>query len=231
MERLQKVLASAGWGSRRGCEDLIRAGRVRVNGALATLGISVEGGDRIEVDGRPVVLEELVYLMLHKPIGLLTTVRDPGGRPTVMSLISVPQRVFPVGRLDKNTSGLLLLTNDGPLAHALLHPSKGVRKRYEAVVRGEVVGSVLARLERGVMLDDGLTAPCRARALGRSAVRIEIKEGRKRQVRRMLEAVGHPVVSLHRVGFGPLVLGDLRVGESRALTSAELSMLRGQLKD
>lgn len=230
MERLQKVLAAAGLGSRRGCERLIVAGRVTVNGAVASLGMSVAASDVVLVDGKQVVLEELVYLMLHKPVGVLTTVRDPGGRPTVMSLVDVPQRVFPVGRLDKETSGLLLFTNDGDLAQGLLHPSKGVRKRYEATVRGDVVASALARLERGVMLDDGPTAPCRARLLGGGRVLVEIKEGRKRQVRRMLEAVGHPVVTLHRVGFGPLVLGDLKVGQWRDLTEAELSMLRGQLK-
>lgn len=180
------------------------------------------------VDGVVVVGEDLVYLMLHKPVGVLTTVRDPGGRPTVMSLVRVPQRVFPVGRLDKDTSGLLLFTNDGALAHRLLHPSQGVRKRYEATVRGQPMGSAMARLERGVMLDDGPTAPCRARVMGGSKVLVEIKEGRKRQVRRMLEAVGHPVVTLHRVGFGPLKLGELPPGKWRELTSAELAMLQAR---
>ena len=191
------------------------------------MGATVGPGDVVAVDGVVVVGEDLVYLMLHKPVGVLTTVRDPGGRPTVMSLVKVPQRVFPVGRLDKETSGLLLFTNDGELAHRLLHPSKGVRKRYEAVVKGQPMGSAMARLERGVMLDDGVTAPCRARVMGGSRVLVEIKEGRKRQVRRMLEAVGHPVVTLHRVGFGPLTLGDLAPGKWRELTSSELAMLKG----
>lgn len=233
--RLQKALAAAGVCSRRAAEALIADGRVRVNGVVVTeLGTKVDPGrDHIEVDGRAVSpRERLVYVLLNKPAGYLTTARDPQGRRTVLELVSQPDgaRLFPVGRLDADTEGLLLLTNDGELANLLLHPRYHVAKRYTAVVRGEVREEALERLRTGLTLDDGPTAPAEARILrrdpGKTVVEIVLREGRKRQVKRMLAAVGHPVLRLRRDAFGPLVLGDLEVGGSRLLTAEEVDALR-----
>lgn len=222
-------MAAAGVGSRRGCEELIRQGRVRVNGAVAELGKVVDPvGDRIEVDGRTLKsTSRRVYLMLNKPRGYITTVSDPQGRPTVMELLGTRwPRVFPVGRLDRDTEGLLLLTNDGPLAHALLHPSKGVEKVYLARVQGMPKAKDLRRMEAGIELDDGPTAPCKARVVGPSQVEIRLKEGRKRQVRRMLGIMGYPVLELQRVRFGPLALGEMALGKVRSLDAREVRDLK-----
>jgi 23S rRNA pseudouridine2605 synthase len=224
--RLNRYLASAGVGSRRAVDELIRAGRVTVNGQMGELGGAVGEGDVVAVDGRPVAPQELAYLMLHKPSGVVTTASDPQGRRTVVDLVESPQRVYPVGRLDRDTTGLLLLTNDGELANRLAHPRHGVEKTYVADVEGDPPPDVLRRLAEGVELDDGPTASARVRRLGAGRVELVIHEGRNRQVRRMCEAVGHPVRRLHRSAYGPLELGALAEGRWRALTSEEVDALR-----
>lgn len=233
--RLQKFLARAGAASRRGSEDLMTAGRVTVNGAVVTeLGVKVDPAvDRVAVDGVEVRLADgPVYLALHKPAGVMTTMRDPQGRRTVADLFppDSPAGLFPVGRLDYDTEGLLLLTTDGDLAHVLMHPRHHVDKTYVATVSGVPDEGDLARLREGIVLDDGATAPARARVLERAAggavVELTIREGRKRQVRRMLSAVGHPVTRLVRVAFGPVALGGLAAGAVRALTPAEVEALK-----
>src|SRR5215470_7079010 len=191
--RLNAFLARAGVASRRSADELIKAGRVTVNGEAGQLNTVVGAHDRVEVDGREVMRQRLAYVLLHKPAGVVTTARDPQGRPTVVELVPVEPRVVPVGRLDADTTGALLLTNDGPLAHRLAHPRYEVEKVYVAVVEGDPSRETLARLERGVELDDGPTAPARARRLGPGRVELAIHEGRKHQVKRMLAAVGHPV--------------------------------------
>lgn len=228
-ERLQKLMAQAGIASRRASEKLISAGRVKVNGRVASLGQSADPGvDTIEVDGKVLRLDQaLLYYVLNKPGGYITTLDDPQGRPTVAEFLpDDAPRLFPVGRLDKDTEGLLLFTNDGKLAHRLLHPSRGVRKTYRVKVEGEPTVKVLRRLEAGVELDDGRTAPCKIRKFSSGWLEMILKEGRKRQIRRMLELVGHPVVALKRVRFGPLELGNMRVGEMRALNQDEIQALR-----
>lgn len=233
--RLQKALAEAGVASRRAAEELIVQGRVTVNGRVVTeLGTKVDPRrDRLVVDGRPVNGGgPPVYLMLNKPGGYLTTARDPQGRPTVLELVSgVAERVFPVGRLDADTEGLLLLTTDGELAHRLLHPRYHVPKTYLAEVEGVPDEADLAQLRSGVELEDGPTAPAKARLVGRTGgrlavVELTIAEGRKRQVKRMLGAVGHPVRNLRRTAFGPLTLGALKVGAWRWLEGPEIAALR-----
>jgi 23S rRNA pseudouridine2605 synthase len=224
--RLNAYLARAGVASRRGAEDLIRAGRVRVNGEVAGLVTFVEPRDIVEVDGSPIEPEPLTYVLLHKPPGVVTTARDPQGRPTVVGLVGHERRVVPVGRLDADTTGALLLTNDGPLAHRLMHPRYEVDKVYEAEVEGEPGDEALAQLAEGVELDDGRTAPARVRRLGPSLVELTIHEGRKHQVKRMLGAVGHPVSRLHRNRYAGLTLDGLAPGEWRELTSDEVKRLR-----
>jgi pseudouridine synthase len=224
--RLNAWLARAGVASRRGADELIKAGRVTVNGAPGLLNTSVEPGDRVELDGTPLSAQALAYVLLHKPIGVITTARDPGGRPTVVDLVDHPARVVPVGRLDIDTSGVLLLTNDGELSHRLAHPSFEVDKVYVADVQGEPSAETLARLAAGVELEDGRTAPARVRQLGRGRVELTIHEGRNRQVKRMLEHVGHPVRKLRRVRYGPLTTAGLEPGDWRELTPAELGSLR-----
>jgi 23S rRNA pseudouridine2605 synthase len=224
--RLNAYLARAGVASRRGAEDLIRAGRVRVNGEVAGLVTFVEPRDIVEVDGSPIEPEPLTYVLLHKPPGVVTTARDPQGRPTVVGLVGHERRVVPVGRLDADTTGALLLTNDGPLAHRLMHPRYEVDKVYEAEVEGEPSDEALAQLAEGVELDDGRTAPARVRRLGPSLVELTIHEGRKHQVKRMLGAVGHPVSRLHRNRYAGLTLDGLAPGEWRELTSDEVKRLR-----
>jgi 23S rRNA pseudouridine2605 synthase len=230
-ERLQKALARAGFGSRRACEELIVAGRVEVNGQVADLGRRVDPErDRIAVDGVPVpVRPGLVYYLLNKPPKVVTTAHDPQGRRSVVDLVPSEPRVFPVGRLDYDTEGLLLLTNDGDLAHRLTHPSHGVPKSYLAEVDGVPSRAAIRQLREGVALEDGLTAPARvslAQTQGSgSALRIVIHEGRNRQVRRMCEAVGHPVRRLIRTHFGPLTDKSLRPGQWRALSPAEVRAL------
>jgi 23S rRNA pseudouridine2605 synthase len=225
--RLQKVLARAGLGSRRTCEDLIAAGRVTVNGVVATLGTRADAEtDAIEVDGaRLGVRQDLVHYLLNKPAGVVTTAADPQGRRTVVDLVPADTRVYPVGRLDIDTEGLLILTNDGELAHRLTHPSFGVDKEYLAEVEGTPSRGALRRLRDGVDLDDGRTAPARASLVGDHTVRLTIHEGRNRQVRRMCDAVGHPVRRLVRVRIGPVVDRRLPPGAWRVLTQAELRAL------
>jgi len=224
--RLNRYLASAGVGSRRAVDELIRAGRVTVNGQVGELGGAVGEGDVVAVDGRTVAPQELAYLMLHKPPGVVTTASDPQRRRTVLDLVESPQRVYPVGRLDRDTTGLLLLTNDGELANRLAHPRHGVEKTYVADVEGDPPPDVLRRLAEGVELADGPTAPARVRRLGAGRIELVIHEGRNRQVRRMCEAVGHPVRRLHRSAYGALELGALAEGRWRALTSEEVDALR-----
>jgi 23S rRNA pseudouridine2605 synthase len=224
--RLNAYLARAGVASRRRADELIKAGRVRVNGERGQLNTFVEPGDSVELDGQPLAQQQLAYLLLHKPAGVVTTARDPHGRPTVVELVPAEPRVVPVGRLDADTTGALLLTNDGPLAHRLAHPSYEVEKVYEAEVEGEPDDQALARLREGVELDDGRTAPARARLLAPNRVELAVHEGRKHQVKRMLEAVGHPVVDLHRSRYAGLTVDGLRPGEWRELTTAELDQLR-----
>jgi 23S rRNA pseudouridine2605 synthase len=226
-ERLQKVLARSGVGSRRVCEELIADGRVTVNGHVAELGERVDvDHDLVEVDGAPVgIRPDLVYLLLNKPAGVVTTADDPQGRPTVIGLVPTEPRVFPVGRLDLDTEGLLLLTNDGELAHRLTHPSFGVEKEYLAQVEGRPSRATLRRLRDGVELEDGPTAPARVSATEPDVLRIVIHEGRNRQVRRMCEAVGHPVRRLVRVRIGPLADRRLAPGTWRPLTGDEVRAL------
>jgi 23S rRNA pseudouridine2605 synthase len=230
-ERLQKVLARAGLGSRRVCEELIADGRVTVNGEVAQLGRRIDPErDAVALDGVPVIVrDDLVYYLLNKPTGYVSTASDPEGRPTVVDLVPETPRVFPVGRLDYDTEGLLLLTNDGDLTHLLTHPSFGVVKTYLAEVEGEPTPAAVRALREGVELDDGRTAPARVKVVQRrgatSAVELGIHEGRNRQVRRMCEAVGHPVVRLVRTRIGPLRDGSLKPGTWRALEPAEVRRL------
>lgn len=226
-ERLQKVLARVGLGSRRVCEDLIEDGRVTVNGEVAELGRRVEAEtDLVEVDGAPIgVRPGLVYYLLNKPAGVVTTASDPQGRPTVVELVPAEPRVFPVGRLDLDTEGLLLLTNDGELANRITHPSHGVEKEYLAEVEGEPSRAVLRRLREGVELDDGPTAPAQASLVAPTLVRLTIHEGRNRQVRRMLEAVGHPVIRLIRTRISTVSDRRLAPGAWRPLSLDELRAL------
>ncbi len=228
LPRLQKVLAACGWGSRRICDELIEAGRVTVNGEVAVLGRRVDvDHDTIEVDGAPVgVRPGLVYYLLNKPSRVVTTASDPHGRPTVVELVPSEPRVFPVGRLDAETEGLLLLTNDGDLAHRIAHPSHGVDKEYLAEVRGGAVApGAVRRLREGVELDDGMTAPAKVSQPSPGVLRITIHEGRNRQVRRMCAAVGHPVNRLVRVRIGPLRDAALQPGQWRDLTLDEVRSL------
>jgi 23S rRNA pseudouridine2605 synthase len=232
-ERLQKVLAATGWGSRRACEDLIAAGRVRVNGNVAELGRRVDPQhDLIEVDGAPVgVKPGLVYYLLNKPRGIVTTAKDTHGRPTVVELVPDEPRVFPVGRLDVDTEGLLLLTNDGELAHRVSHPSHGVDKEYLAHVRGRVSAGELKQLREGIELDDGITAPAEASQPSPGVVKITIHEGRNRQVRRMCDAIGHPVLRLVRTRIGPISDRSLRPGDWRELSPGERKALTEAVAD
>jgi 23S rRNA pseudouridine2605 synthase len=230
-ERLQKVLARAGFGSRRACEVLVAAGRVTVDGEIAELGRRVTGSARIEVDGVPVVTDTtIVHWLLNKPADYVTTARDPQGRRTVLELVPPEPRVFPVGRLDRDSEGLLILTNDGELAQLLMHPRFGVEKEYYVEVEGVPSPGALRTLREGVELDDGRTQPATVRLRqqseqGTSALEIVVKEGRKRMVRRMCSKVGHPVRRLVRTRIGPLRDPQLRPGTWRALTFDEVRML------
>jgi len=239
--RLQKFLARAGVASRRGSEDLMTAGRVTVNGEpVFELGSKIDPSvDVVAVDGK--VVEQLgsgpVYLMLHKPVGYITTMSDPHGRETVASLVPVDEYpgLFPVGRLDRDSSGLLLFTTDGELAHRVLHPKWKVLKSYLVTVHGQVTDSDIEMLRDGVPLDDGMTAPAEVEVLYRrqpiSTMILRIREGRKRQVRRMCSAIRHPVKTLHRTDFGPITLGALDEGKHRHLTAEEVGLLRNLVAD
>jgi 23S rRNA pseudouridine2605 synthase len=230
-ERLQRALARAGFGSRRASEDLIREGRVSVNGRVATLGDRVDpSSDVVEVDGRRASVDpDLRYLALHKPAGVTTTMRDPHAERDLGEYLPKDVRVFPVGRLDRETEGLLLLTNDGELANRLLHPRHGVEKEYLAEVEGIPTKQQIGRLRRGVDLGDGPARAVAARSVAgagsKGAVRLVMAEGRKREVRRMLAAVGLPVRRLIRVRVGPVALARLRPGERRDLTPSEVQDL------
>jgi 23S rRNA pseudouridine2605 synthase len=228
--RLTKYLAHAGVASRRAAEDLIRAGRVTVDGeVVGDLGRQLAGGEEVRLDGEAVGgPEEHAVWLVHKPAGVVSTARDTHGRPTVVSLVrDAGARLYPVGRLDVDTTGLILVTNDGELANRLMHPRYEVPRTYEATVRGGPVGEpALRALRAGVRLEDGMTAPALVRSLGPDRLELVMHEGRKRQVRRMCSAVGHPVVALRRVAFGPLCLGSLREGEARRLDAAEVEALR-----
>jgi 23S rRNA pseudouridine2605 synthase len=224
--RLNAYLARAGIASRRRADELITAGRVRVNGQPGQLNTFVGAADTVEVDGRPVAKQQLAYRLLHKPSGTVTTARDPQGRPTVVALVPDEPRVVPVGRLDADTTGALLLTNDGRLAHRLAHPRYEIDKVYVADVHGDPGRDALRRLADGLDLDDGRTAPARARRLGPGRIELTIHEGRTHQVKRMCEAVGHPVRRLHRSGYAGLDVRGLEPGEWRDLSSAEVAALR-----
>ena len=226
-ERLQKVLARLGIGSRRACEELIAGGRVRVDGAAARLGSRIDVTRAVvEVDGIVVgVRPDLVHYLLNKPAGVVTTAQDPQGRPTVTGLVPAEPRVFPVGRLDLHTEGLLILTNDGDLAHRLTHPSFGVEKEYLAHVSGAPRPAAVRALRQGVELDDGPTAPAKVALVETDVLRITVHEGRNRLIRRMCEAVGHPVRRLVRTRIGPLADRRLAPGDWRSLTPAETRRL------
>ena len=224
--RLNAYLARAGIASRRRADELIKAGRVIVNGEPGQLNTFVERGDRVELDGEEVRPQRLAYVLLHKPAGVVTTASDPQGRRTVVDLVEHDVRVVPVGRLDVDTTGALLLTNDGELAHRLAHPKYEVEKVYEAEVEGEPSDEALRRLAEGVELEDGLTAPAEVRRVAPSTIELSIHEGRNRQVRRMLEAVGHPVTRLHRRRYAGLTLDGLAAGEWRELTPGERDATR-----
>lgn len=232
MERLQKILAQAGIASRRKCEDLITSGRVLVDGQVITeLGFKVNAQlQQIRVDGKPIQMERKVCILLHKPTSRITSVSDPEGRKTVMELMGgVVERVYPVGRLDYDTSGLLLMTNDGDLTQRLLHPSFHVEKTYRTTVLGMIDKEIVRKLETGIHLEDGVTAPAQVRILRQhpkeSVVELTIHEGRNRQIRRMFEMLDLPVKRLKRIAFGPLILGTLATGNWRYLSAEESKLL------
>jgi len=237
--RLQKLLASAGIASRRKCETLVREGRVTVNGQVATLGDSADpASDRVAVDGETVRAEPTEYWVVHKPAGVVTTRSDPEGRPTVLGLLPAAaqrRRLYPVGRLDRDSEGLVLLTNDGDLAHRMLHPRWGSDKEYRVVVRGEVTASTQQKLSQGVWLSDGRTAPAEVSASradskrNATIFRIVLREGRNRQIRRACAQLGHRVVQLTRLRVGPLELGALRPGDAREVKGAELRTLKAHV--
>jgi 23S rRNA pseudouridine2605 synthase len=229
-ERLQRYLARAGIASRRKCEQLILEGRVMVNGKVVdVLGARVSAGDTVTCDGRTVAPEPLEYYLLNKPAGVVSAVSDGRGRRTVTDLVPSRRRLFPVGRLDRDTTGLLLLTNDGSLAHRLMHPRFQVDKVYRTEVKGVVTDGELGQLRSGIKLDDGRTAPAGVRLLARgksgSVVELTIHEGRKRQVRRMMEALGHPVIRLHRSRYAMLTDAGISKGGYRALSDDEVAEL------
>jgi 23S rRNA pseudouridine2605 synthase len=232
--RLGKYLATSGVASRRASEAIVRAGRVTVDGETVTdPARDVRPGDEVAFDGKRVATarERIVYA-LNKPAGVVSTARDPQGRPTVVTMVPQTERLYPVGRLDIDTTGLILLTNQGELAHRLTHPSFEVEKTYRAVVGGPALHErALAALREGIELEDGRTAPAKVRRIAADALEITIHEGRKRQVKRMCDAVGHPVKRLERVAFGPLTLGSLRQGRWRKLTDAEVDALMSAAVD
>jgi 23S rRNA pseudouridine2605 synthase len=239
MERLQKVIARAGVASRRKSEELIKEGRVKVNGKVVTeLGIKVSGSDRVEVNEVQIEREEPVYFLLYKPRGVISSVSDDKGRKVVTDFFHhYQERIFPVGRLDYDTSGLILLTNDGEFANLLMHPKNEIEKVYVAKVKGVPLRENLRKLEKGIRLEDGKTAPAKVKMLSMdkkkqtSIVEIAIHEGRNRQVRRMFEAIGHDVIKLKRERYGFLTLSGLKAGEARELTPHEVKQLRALAQD
>src|SRR3954471_5412132 len=234
MERLQKVIAHAGFASRRKAEEMILEGKVKVNGKVVKeLGIKVSSSDRVEVEGVPVEKEEPVYFLFYKPRGVISSVNDEKGRKAVTDYFSeIKQRIYPVGRLDYDTSGVLLLTNDGECANLLMHPRNGIEKEYIAKIKGIPTRENLKSLERGIHLEDGKTAPARVKLIsadnkkGTAIVQLTIHEGRNRQVRRMFEAIGHPVLKLRREKYAFLTLHGLKSGDARELTAHEVKQLR-----
>jgi pseudouridine synthase len=224
--RLNAWLARAGVASRRKADDLIKAGRVTVNGRPGQLNTFVQRTDEVSLDGEPLAKQALSYVLLYKPAGVVTTASDPQGRTTVLDLVDHPNRVVPVGRLDADTTGALLLTNDGDLAHRLAHPRYEVDKVYVAEVWGQPTDGTLRKLAEGVKLEDGKTAPASVRRIEGGRIELTIHEGRNRQVKRMLEAVGHRVRTLHRSSYGPLKLEGLEPGAWRELEPSEVERLR-----
>jgi 23S rRNA pseudouridine2605 synthase len=224
--RLNAFIARAGVASRRKADELIKAGRVTVNGAVGQLNTFVGSEDDVRLDGKPLTKQRLAYVLLNKPAGVVTTARDPQGRRTVVDLVEVAARVVPVGRLDAETTGALLLTNDGELAHRLAHPRYEVGKVYEVDCWKQPTDDELARLRAGVELDDGVTRPAQVRRISGAQIELVLHEGRNRQVRRMLEAVGHRVKELHRSRYGPLTLEGLEPGAWRELEASEVERLR-----
>ncbi len=229
--RVHRALAQAGLGSRRAAERLVAEGRVTVNGEVARVGQQVTSADRIEVDGEPAGVEPLRALLLNKAPGVVTTASDPQGRPTVLDGLPGDIRLYPVGRLDRDTTGALVVTNDGEMAHRLMHPSFSVPKVYEALLSGRVSAETVRRLREGVELEDGLTAPAGVERMERAApggtwLRLELTEGRNRQIRRMGRAVGHPVLRLHRALYCGVGVADLAPGEHRPLRAEEWSRMR-----
>jgi pseudouridine synthase len=224
--RLNAFIARAGVASRRKADDLIKAGRVTVNGEPGQLNTFVGADDDVRLDGKPLVKQRVAYVLLNKPAGVVTTARDPQGRRTVVDLVDHPARVVPVGRLDAETTGALLLTNDGDLAHRLAHPRYEVDKVYDVECWTQPTDNDLARLRAGVALEDGLTRPAAVRRIDGAHIELVLHEGRNRQVRRMLEAVGHRVKRLHRSRYGPLTLEGLEPGTWRELEAFEVERLR-----
>lgn len=231
--RLNSYLAKGGVASRRGADKLIKTGKVMVNGRSGQLNDDVSEGDSVLVDGKQIKLRKSRYILLHKPVGYITTLKDPRHRAKVTDLVKVSERVVPVGRLDKDTTGVLLLTNDGALAHRLMHPTFMIDKVYEAVVRGSITIEKLKMLSGGINIDEGKTAPAKARILqgrslqkGCSLIELTVHEGRKHQVKRMLAAVGLETLKLHRRQYGPLTLDGLAPGQWRDLTEKELKLLK-----
>ena len=224
--RLNAWLARAGVASRRKADELIKAGRVTINGEVGQLNTFVQAKDEVSLDGQPLAKQRLAYVLLHKPAGAVTTASDPQGRRTVVELVQHASRVVPVGRLDADTTGALLLTNDGPLAHRLAHPRYGVEKTYVAEVEGDPDEAALRRLRDGVELEDGRTAPARVARLGPGRIELVLHEGRKHQVKRMCAAVGHPVLRLQRSAYAGLTLAGLEPGAWRELEPHEVERLR-----
>ncbi len=225
-QRVQKLLAQAGIASRRTCEDYIKEGRVTVNGKAVAIGATASVGDDIRLDGKPVALEKQVHIILNKPKGVTSTVYDPHASRTVLDLVKVPQRIFPVGRLDRETEGLILLTNDGALMQHITHPSHGVDKTYIASTVKTIGPTMIERLKFGVMVENKMVKIKNVVELAPNVVRLSVHEGRKHIVRNIFAALGNPVKRLVRIAIGPIELGDLEPGKWRYLTERELSLLR-----
>lgn len=226
--RLNAYLARAGISSRRGADDVIKAGRVKVNGLIGQLNTKVEDNDSVEVDGKRIDSQRLRYILLNKPARTVTTLKDPEGRPKILDDVKIPERVVPVGRLDFDTTGALLLTNDGDLAHKLMHPSFEIDKVYKARVSGPITWEKLNKLSNGIELEEGVTAPAEVTRLNDDTIEIIIHEGKYHQIKRMLEAVNLKVIKLHRSRYGFLELGNLRPSQWRDLTEEEVSRLKNQ---